>query len=359
MSDLAETLLWLVEIPSETGNESRICTDVAERLYPSVGRDGLDRIGNSLIAGHRTGRPVIVLAGHLDTVPAQGKNPARIEGGRLQGLGAADMKAGLTVMIHLIEDIELQAGPYDVLAVFYSGEEGPSAGNELEDVLSKATWLTQAEFAVVLEPSDGELQIGCNGMINAAVRFTGRSAHSARPWLGENAVTKAGDWLAEMHKRQPEPVEIEGLVYREVMTITRASGGVANNIIPSSFELNLNYRFAPTRKMEQAEALLREACAAADEVEIVDSAPAGPVRVNAPFVDRLSQISGAPRSAKQGWTDVARLGVHGISAVNYGPGETAQAHRADESVELKDLDEVFANLKAALSDGESIVSLPQ
>lgn len=350
MTNIAKTLAWLVGIPSETGNESRICTEIAERLYPTVGRDGLDRIGNSLIAGRRTGRPMLILAGHLDTVPAQGGNPLRIEAGRLHGLGAADMKSGLAVMIHLLEDPQLAAGPYDILALFYAGEEGPSAGNELEELLSSATWLRQAEFAVVLEPSDGEIQIGCNGVINAAVRFLGESAHSARPWLGVNAITKAGTWLARMHGRKPKPIEIEGLLYREVMTVTRALGGIANNIIPPVFEVNVNYRFAPSRTMEQAEALLRDACSGADEVEIIDSAPAGPVRVSAAFVERLAQVSGAPLAAKQGWTDVARFGVHEIAAVNYGPGDTALAHHPDESVDLKDLDAVYDSLRKVASD---------
>lgn len=260
------------------------------------------------------------------------------------------MKAGLAVMIHLLEDPLLQGGPYDILALFYAGEEGPSAGNELETLLKRATWLQQAEFAVVLEPSDGEIQIGCNGVINAAVKFLGVSAHSARPWLGENAVTKAGAWLARMHNRKPKPVEIEGLLYREVMTVTKAVGGIASNIIPPSFEVNVNYRFAPTRTLQQAESTLRNACSAADEVEIVDWAPAGPVRVDAPFVERLAEISGAPRAAKQGWTDVARFGAHDIGAINYGPGDTGQAHQADESVDLKDLETVFENLRKVLSD---------
>lgn len=352
MSALDNTLTWLVDVRSETGSESQICTEITQRLYPSLGRDGLDRISNSLIAGRRTGRPMLVLAGHMDTVPSQGQADARIENGRLHGLGASDMKAGVAVMIHLLEDDDVQDGPYDVLGLFYAGEEGPSASNELEKVLSDATWLRSAEFAVVLEPSDGELQLGCNGIINAVVRFSGRSAHSARPWLGDNAVTKAGVWLAEMHERQPEAVEIDGLVYREVMAVTRATGGIANNIIPSVFEINVNYRFAPTRTIDEAEGRLRAACADADEVIVVDAAPAGPVKLDAPFVDRLTEVSGARRAAKQGWTDVARLGAHGIAAVNYGPGETAQAHQADESVALEDLERVFNNLRAVLTNRE-------
>ena len=208
--------------------------------------------------------------------------------------------------------------------------------------------MSQAAFAVVLEPSDGELQLGCNGIINATVTFEGKSAHSARPWLGDNAITKAGEWMTRLHKLQPREVEIDGMIYREVISVTRASGGIANNIIPPRFDLNINYRFPPTRSLKEAEAYLRVACAEADTFVITDSAPAGPVKVDTPFVKRLAEVSGAPRAAKQGWTDVARLGAYGIAAVNYGPGETAQAHQMAESVAIADLETVFDNLRSVL-----------
>jgi succinyl-diaminopimelate desuccinylase len=348
-ASLTETLAWLVDIPSETGHESRICTALAQRLYPSQGLDGIDRIGDSLIAGRRTGRPLLVLAGHTDTVPSQGQGPARIEGGRLHGLGSADMKSGVAVMIHLLEDDEVRDGPYDLVGIFYAGEEGPAAGNELEKVLSNAVWLTNSEFAVVMEPSDAELQVGCNGVVNARLRFTGRSAHSARPWHGENAITKAGAFLAAMYERAPEPIEIDGLTFQEVFAVTKAAGGIASNIIPASFDVNLNYRFAPSRSVDEAIVHLQEVCAEADEIEIVDAAPAGPVKLDAPFFHRLAAITGAPRTAKQGWTDVARFGLHGIAAVNYGPGETSQAHQAGENVALADLERVFSELRTALT----------
>ena len=350
VTDLTGTLTWLVDLPSVTGDERQICTAVATRLYPDLGRDAVVRMGDSLIVGRRTGRPLLLLAGHLDTVPSQGQGAARVEGGRLHGLGAADMKGGLAVMIHLLQDPAVRAGPYDVIGIFYAGEEGPAAGNQLEGILQRAPWMSDAESAVVLEPSDGQLQIGCNGLINATVSFTGKSAHSARPWLGENAVTKAGEWMAEMHRLEPVDVEIEGMVYREVISVTRASGGIANNIIPPRFDLNVNYRFPPTRSLKDAEAHLARVCSRADDFLITDSAPAGPVRAETPFLRRLAEVSGATRAAKQGWTDVARFGVYGVAAVNYGPGETKQAHQADESVNLSDLDAVFSSLRRALID---------
>ncbi|HUO46469.1 MAG TPA: succinyl-diaminopimelate desuccinylase [Acidimicrobiia bacterium] len=350
MTALAETLAWLVDIPSPTGDEGRIATEVAARLYPAVGLDGVDRFGNSLIAGHRTDRPLVVVAGHLDTVPSQGQGPARIDGDRLHGLGAADMKSGLAVMIHLLEDAAIAMGPYDVVGVFYAGEEGPSAGNELEEILQSAGWIQEAELAVVMEPSDGEIQFGCNGVINARLSFRGRSAHSARPWLGENAIHKAGALLEAMNNREPLAVEIAGLTFKEVMSITGASGGIANNIIPPTFDLNLNFRFAPHRTLEEAEDFLRAVARGADEIEIVDAAPAGQVDADHVIIDRLADISHAARTAKQGWTDVARFGVRGIRAINYGPGETSQAHQAEESVALSDLEKCFDAVQKVLSE---------
>lgn len=350
---LVETLTWLVDIPSETGNEGRIATALATRLLPIHGETGVRRVGKSLVVGEPTGhRPLVLLVGHLDTVPSQGQGPARVEEGRLYGLGATDMKGGLAVMVHLLDDPQVRTGPYDVVGVFYDGEEGPSAGNGLEPTLERIEWLSSADLAIVLEPSDGEIQLGCNGVVNADVVFRGKAAHSARPWWGENAVTKAGAWLAQMHERSPEPVLVEGLEFREVMTITRAQGGIANNIIPAEFHLNLNYRFSPLKTVDEAIEHLREACAGADEVEVVDSAPAGRVHADHPLVEQIRVVSGSPLAPKQGWTDVARLGVWGVPAINYGPGEAIQAHTPGESVRLADLEAVYSTLQRVLGRPE-------
>jgi succinyl-diaminopimelate desuccinylase len=342
---LVETLRWLVDIPSETGDELEIRQAITDRLssIPMV------KTGKSAVVGERSGKPLILLVGHLDTVPSQGQGPARVAENRLHGLGAADMKGGLAVMIHLLEDEAVMAGAYDVVGVFYEAEEGPAELNSLERILQEQSWLTEATFAVVLEPSDRELQVGCNGVVNATVRFQGRSSHSARPWWGENAVTKAGEWLSIMHQRRPELFVLDGLEYREVMSVTTAQGGVARNIIPPRFDLNLNYRFNPGRTVEDAVEVVRQVCEAADEVEITDTAPAGPVKADHAFVQALRSASGAALAAKQGWTDVARLGVYGVPGVNFGPGEARQAHQADESVDLGDLDFTFDTLQTVLS----------
>jgi succinyl-diaminopimelate desuccinylase len=341
---LAAELVGLIDIPSPTGSEQALRDAVAERLSRLEPRI----IGNSVVVGMRTGRPLISLYGHLDTVPEQGNLPGRIDGDRVIGLGASDMKGGLAVMIALLEDDAVAKGPYDILGVFYDAEEGPADRNGLERVLDEVPDLMESEFAVVMEPTDGELQLGCQGTINARVEFYGVSAHSARPWLGENAITKAGRWLAEMHERGWRDVAVQGLVFKETFAVTLAEGGVAANMIPPRFVLNLNHRYPPDRTVEEAEAMVREMCDDADAVEIVDRALAAPIPEDNEPLDRLRSL--VPKvAAKTAWTDVARLAARGIPAVNYGPGEVAQAHKQDESAPIARLDQCFGVIRDFLT----------
>ena len=345
---LLGTVAWLVDIPSVIGAEGPICEALAGRLGETCRQEDIRRIRNSLVVGSRTDRPLVLLVGHIDTVPWQGQGPAHVEGGRLFGLGASDMKSGVGVMVHLLEDRAVREGPYDVVGVFYDAEEGPDAENGLEPVLQRFSWLSEADFAVVTEPTDLELQLGCQGVVNATVRFEGRAAHSARPWLGENAVTKAGRWLTDLHERAPEPFEIAGLTFYEVFSVTRAAGGVANNVIPSTFDLHLNYRFPPHRTGADALARLSEITAGADSVAIQECVDGAPVPEGNPFLERLITTSEAPVTPKQAWTDVARLARYGIPAVNYGPGEVSQAHQANESVPVANLGPAFDTLRRFL-----------
>ena len=347
---LVDTLTWLVDIPSVTGEEGPLCEALAERMSSSFRAADIRRIGNSLVVGSRTDRPMVLLVGHIDTVPYQGQGHARIEGERLWGLGASDMKSGVAVMVHLLEDRAVREGLYDVVGVFYEAEEGPHARNGLEPVLQRLPWLAEAVFSVVTEPTDLELQLGCQGVVNATVRFEGKAAHSARPWLGENAVTKAGTWLAGLHLRGPEPYEVGGLTFYEVFSVTRAAAGVANNVIPATFDLNLNYRFAPHRSQADALARLAEITEAADSVDVLECVDGAPVPEGHPILDRLIQIADAPVTPKQAWTDVARLAKYGIPAVNYGPGETAQAHQVTESVPIANLDPAYHALRRFLTE---------
>ena len=352
MTAIVDTLAELVSIHSVTGNEGRLATAVAERLLKVWTMEGVTRIGNALIVGKQTGRPLITLYGHLDTVPLQENGDPVVKGDRMYGLGTVDMKSGLAIMIHLLEDDAVLSGPYDVIGVFYDKEEGPMQENGLEDVLDAAPWLLAAEFAIVLEPTDLGVELGCNGAMNADVFFEGKAAHSARPWLGENAVTKAGAWLATMHEMEPTLVDIDGLEYREVFSVTMVEGGIANNVLPASLRVNLNYRFPPIYTVEEAEKRLLGVAAAADYVVVKDRAPAGKVVTDSPHLDRLLEVSGASRSSKQGWTDVARLTGRGIPAVNFGPGDPGLAHQKEENVDLAKVTRGFDVLQEFLIDGQ-------
>ena len=326
--NLTDTLVWLVDIPSETGNERLLRDAIAERLETHSTRI----VNNSVVVG-KPGSGKVALVGHIDTVPLQGHVGVRIEDDRLYGLGATDMKGGLAVMIHLLENI----GTDRVVGVFYAGEEGPIANNDLTQILDAIPTLADVEAGVVMEPTNREVHAGCQGSVNARVSFLGEPAHAARPWNGVNAVTRAGGFLTMMDGLLPEPHPIEGLEFKEVMSVTGASGGVANNIIPGRFDLNVNYRFAPDRSTEEAVDRLREVCSAADAFEVVDTAPAAYPETSHPIFQKLIAATGTGVSHKQGWTDVAQLAQRGIPAINFGPGETALAHKSGESVALDDL----------------------
>jgi succinyl-diaminopimelate desuccinylase len=340
MDSLVDTLAWLVGIPSPTGEEEAICRAISDQLSTHPTRVTQQSV---VVGDPAPGK--ILLVGHTDTVPLQGETGARIDGDRLYGLGATDMKGGVAVMIHLIESL----GTEGLVGVFYAGEEGPFADNQLGPMLDTIQGLAEARAGIVLEPSNREIQAGCNGVINATVSFIGEPAHSARPWLGVNAVTKAGPFLTEVGMREPEEHEIGGLVFKEVMSVTRASGGIANNVVPGRFDLNVNYRFAPDRSLDEAELVLRQVCDQADAIDITDRAPAAMPAGDNPIFDALAKASGAPVTVKQGWTDVAQLAARGIPAVNFGPGETDLAHKPGESVLIDDLTWALDSLHAVLS----------
>lgn len=332
---LAELLLELLRLPCVTGDEGPIA-EWLEARYAASG-ERVRRVGNCVVAGALDDpRPMVLLVGHTDIVPPTPVDlDFRRDGGVVYGRGASDMKSGLAVGMDCFEDQGLRAGPYNLVLVAYAGEEGAHDGNELGPLLGELPQLCAASLAVVLEPTDLLVQLGCMGALHAEVTFTGRAAHSARPWQGDNALTKAGEFLTQLHARRPEDVTVDGLVFREVVTATRAwtvPVSEARNVVPDRFTINCNYRFAPDKSVEQAETRLRDLVGDRAQVRTVDLAPAGQPRREDPLVARFIESVGAVVEPKQAWTDVARFTSMGVPALNYGPGLTAQAHQSGEHV---------------------------
>ncbi len=343
MSDrpsIVDTLLWLCETPSFIGDEAPLSLSVEKRLS-AIGLGPIRRYGDSIVVPvtRGTGGAKIALVGHLDVVRTSHDGPPRIEGDRLFGAGAADMKSGLAAMIDLVEraaDDPLGV-PYeklDLTLVFYAREEGPYVENELGEVLERDPDLRHVDLAVCLEPSDNKLSLGASGSIHATLTFEGKTSHSARPWQGENAIHKAGSFLAELHALAPRDVELDGLVYRSVFSVTKAKGGRARNIVPDAFELNLNHRFPPDRTIERAQADITALVAGRARIDFTDLSPSAPPRASHPLVVALRQSGVVAVEPKQAWTDVARFAAIGVAAVNFGPGDNAEAHQRNESTSI-------------------------
>ncbi len=350
---LARSTLALCAIPSPTGAEAALADYVdgwAAGVWPAEERV---RVGHSFVFGRRKdSRPTVALVGHLDTVPAHADTgPPRREGDRLVGTGASDMKGGVAVMMALAESLPRERLGVNLLLVLYEREEGPYAESGLGPLFQKVPELARARFAVALEPTDGLVQVGCVGSLHATLRFSGKAAHAARPWQGVNALHLAGPVLSELLALPPHQVDCGGYAFREVVTATLGQGGRARNVVPDLFTLNVNVRFAPGRTAEDAEADLRRLVAGRAEVEVTDRSPSAPVCTTNPFFQALLRATGKPATAKQAWTDVARLAQHGVEAVNFGPGETAQAHQAGESASVAALGAAYEALAAVLGSG--------
>jgi succinyl-diaminopimelate desuccinylase len=347
--ELAERALELCRIKSPVGEEAEIASAV-EAEGRRTGWE-VERIGNSVVFGRVQGdRPAMLLVGHLDTVPLQeGDFPPRRAGGRIHGRGSSDMKGALAVMLALaarLDRARLQVAP---LFVFYDREEGPYEESGLSPLLAARPDLRAAQLALCLEPTDLALQVGCCGSLHATLTFRGRAAHSARPWQGKNAVHEAGALLYWLRSQAPREVRFGDLVYREVFSATRIEGFTGRNVVPAKCELNLNFRFAPGRSVDEA---AQEVRALAErfgaECAVTDRAPAGQVVTDHPLVRRLVALTGVAVEPKQAWTDVARLGLAGIPAANFGPGEQAQAHQKGESCAEEALERGYVLLERFL-----------
>ena len=333
-SDLATRTLELVDVPSESRHEAT-AMELVRSLLPG---EPLYDDGGAIVWGEAAAP--VVLAGHLDTVPAQENLPGRVVDGAVHGLGASDMKGGVAVML------ELARAGVPGRYVFFTREEVALAESPLPGVFASGV-LAGAELAVVLEPTDAILHAGCLGNLQAEIVFHGESAHSARPWTGLNAIHLLVEGLAPLARLEPLEVALDGLVYREVVSAVRVEGGIAQNVVPARAAAELNFRFAPGRSREDAEARLRELLPAG-ELRVLHNSPSAPPALANPLVERLREL--VPDVApKQAWTPVAQFAEQGIDAINYGPGATAYAHRQDEQIPIANLHAVYDTLARFLS----------
>ncbi len=341
---LTRTLLDITRIPSPIGEERALCDHVENRLSASLGSEAITRFHDSLIVhvAQRPGQPRVALVGHLDTVRTQHDGEPRIEGNRLYGPGSADMKSGLALMIELAERLDRDALPYDLTMVFYEREEGPFEENRLGPILEAFEELRSLDLAVCLEPSDNEMQLGAMGSVHATLVFAGRSAHSARPWQGDNALYKAAEFLVDLSKNEPREITIEGHSFKEVMTATLMEGGRARNVVPDHAEINVNYRFAPGRTPLEAFEDLRQLVGDRAQVHATDLSPAGHPHAGDPLIRHLASCGVASVRTKRAWTDVARFDAVGVPAVNLGPGNNSQAHQPNEYTELDLIEQGYA-----------------
>ena len=334
---LAVTTEALVAIPSVSRDEGAILAAIGERLPDRF--HVLDDEDSVLLAipERRPGAPLILLAGHVDTVPAGDRGPARRENGWIHGRGAADMKGGLAVMLVLADALASGdvGSDLDVGLVFFGREELPFGESALIPLFERRPELWSAALAIVLEPTDNELQVGCLGNLNATVTFEGEAAHTARPWLGRNAIHTAIEALAPVADLPVRDVQVDGLVYREAASVTTIEGGDATNVVPGRATARVNFRYAPVHTPDEAERRLRDLLGhPGASVEIVGNAPPGPVPVGNAFLERLRTAGDLAVGPKQAWTPVAEFGLIGVDAVNFGPGDPQYAHRDDERVEI-------------------------
>ncbi|MFD1375680.1 succinyl-diaminopimelate desuccinylase [Micrococcus antarcticus] len=349
--DVALLTEQIMNIESVSGNEQELADKVHQALrklaHLEVHRD-LDAI----VARTNFGRERrVVLAGHLDTVPlprtegAKGTVPAEVIDGVLYGRGATDMKGGVAVQLALAA--ELTEAKYDITYVFYDHEEVEAAKSGLGRLAKNSPELLEADFAILLEPTDGTVEGGCNGTSRFVIRTRGKAAHSGRAWMGHNAIHDAGEILQRLAAYQPRTITVEGLDYREGMNAVRVAGGIAGNVIPDYCEVEVNYRFAPDKTLAQAEAVVLELFDGFD-IERTDGADGAEPGLDQEIAADLIKVLGQEPKPKYGWTDVSRFSALGISAVNFGPGDALLAHSDDEHVPQQAIRDCLQTLRTWL-----------
>jgi succinyl-diaminopimelate desuccinylase len=346
-ADPVDVCAALVDVPSVSGDEARLADAVEAALHAQAPHLELLRSGDAVLARTNLGRERrVLLAGHLDTVPIAGNVPSRRDGDLLFGCGTSDMKAGDAVFLHLAATI---ADPrHDLTMVLYDCEEVEAVRNGLGRIeRDHRDWLA-ADLAILGEPTNGGVEAGCQGTLRVEITTRGRRAHSARSWLGDNAVHAAGEVLDRLRAYSPRDVDIDGCVYREGLQAVKIGGGVAGNVVPDECVVTVNFRFAPDRDAAAAEKHVREVFDGF-EVVLTDLSPGALPGLSAPAAQEFLTATGAVPSAKYGWTDVSRFAALGIPAVNYGPGDPNLAHTREEHVDTRLITDAVGVLRRFLS----------
>ncbi|ADJ42851.1 succinyl-diaminopimelate desuccinylase [Amycolatopsis mediterranei S699] len=350
-ADPVDLTTALVDIFSVSGAEAEIATAVQEALQAQAPHLEVVRNGDAVLARTDLGRGSrVVLAGHLDTVPENGNLPSRREGTGdeeiLHGLGTVDMKGGDAVFLHLAAT--LPSPKHDITFVFYDNEEVEAVKNGLGRIERELPEWLAGDLAIVGEPSNGVIEAGCQGTMRVELRLSGKRAHTARAWMGENAIHALAEPLRRLAEYTPRIVDIDGLTYREGLQATSISGGVAGNVVPDAAVLTVNHRFAPDRDPAAAERHLREVFDGF-ELSVVDLSPGALPGLSAPAAAELVTAAGGRAAAKLGWTDVARFAARGMPAVNFGPGNPTLAHTKQENVRTAEIRQVTEVLRKFLA----------
>jgi succinyl-diaminopimelate desuccinylase len=339
VTDLIALTEQLCAVPSVSGDEAAIADLVEARVRDRAPSLELTRLGANVVARTQRGAGTrIVLGGHLDTVPVNNNATPRRDGDTLHGLGSADMKGGLAVMLELADALDRGAGSRDLTLVFYDGEEVADEHNGLRRLFAERPDLVACDMAVLLEPTGQWIEAGCQGTIHTKLTFEGARAHSARPWMGVNAIHRAAPLLARIAAYEAPAVPVDGLEYRESLQVVKMKAGVANNVVPDFCEIVVNRRYAPACSFEQALEDTKALLAGADDVKILSASPAAAPNLTAPLISELVRSGDLQVRPKLGWTDVARFTENGIPAVNFGPGDPELAHTAEERVTGADLE---------------------
>lgn len=347
--DLTADVVALTRALCDIGSVSHHEQDIADRVEAALRTQQhltVERHGHTLVARTNLGRAErVILAGHLDTVPVNDNFPSTQDDEYVHGLGSCDMKGGDAV---LLKAATIAEPTKDLTFVFYDAEEVASVHNGLRKFAEAHPELLEADFAILGEPSNGGVEAGCQGTMRVVVTVTGERAHSARSWMGKNAIHEAGTLLARLSAHVPRQPIVDGLRYHEGLNAVFVEGGVAGNVIPDRCTITVNYRFAPDRSESEAEAFLRDFFDGY-AVEVTDSAPGARPGLDLPAVKAFVEATGGTVEPKYGWTDVARFSVLGIPAVNFGPGDPSLAHKQDERVPIAQLEHAWAMLRAWLT----------